>query len=202
MSIGDTPRSIQALETAIRDHPGAVVARYLLARAYRFDGRPMDAVAVLDPVVKSDSDEFRALSEYALALLDLGEPFGKAAAILKLGTLFGLGDPRFITTYGGILFLAGEFSEAQQVFDRSKDRSLPANELYQVYYRPKDTGNRSEPYTLDGDVVTVRPGFSMIQVAGYPQFTCQSSKYRGTLMRRGLRVRFEVGFKSYWAHHL
>ena len=45
---------------------------------------------------------------------ELGEPYSKPIALLKLSTLYGLSDPRFIATLGGMLFLDGEFTEAEE----------------------------------------------------------------------------------------
>jgi hypothetical protein len=65
---------------------------------------------VLDSVIKNHAEEFRACIEYALALVDSGEPYNKAIAILKLGTLYGIRDPRFLAILGGmLLYSAGMF---------------------------------------------------------------------------------------------
>ena len=70
--LGDTPKSISALEKAVRERVTSVIARYLLGRAYRQRKEPGLSLAILEPVIKSNTDEFRAFIEYALALLEQG----------------------------------------------------------------------------------------------------------------------------------
>jgi tetratricopeptide (TPR) repeat protein len=192
--LGNTPKSISSLETAVHERHGSIIARYLLARAYRRQKRPQDALTILQPVVKSAKEEFRALIEYAEALLENGEPYDKAIAILELGTLYGLSDPKFISIYGGLLFLNGDFTKSDDIFLKAMKRSLPANELYEIRFKPFDRVDNSKPFFLTGEVVTVQAGYSLLKPDGYPQIICHASKYKGMLMRKGLRVKFELAF--------
>jgi len=192
--LGDTPKSISSLETAVHERQGSIIARYVLARAYRLQKRPKEALTILEPVIKSATDEFRAFVEYAWALLESGESYKKAIAILELGTLYGLSDPRFISVYGGVLFLDGDFTKADIVFSKSMKRSFPANELYEIHFKPTDRSDNSKPFSLIGEVVAVKAGYSLLKPDNYPQIICHASKYKGILMRKGLRVTFELAF--------
>lgn len=192
--LGDTPKSVSALEKAVSERTGSIIARYVLARAYRQQGRPKDALVILEPVIRSSTDEFRAFVEYALSLLESGRPYKEAVAILELSTLYGFSDPRFISVYGGVLFLNGDFTKADEVFAKAMDRTFPANELYQLHYRPFDKNDNSKPFCLTGEVVAVKTGYSLLQPAGYPQIICHASKYKGALMSKGLSVTFELAF--------
>jgi tetratricopeptide (TPR) repeat protein len=192
--LGNTPLSILSLEQAVRERSGCVIARYILARCYRQKKQPQDALSVLEPVIKSSSDEFRAFIEYSLALLECGETFNKAKSILQLSTLYGLSDPRYISTYGGILYLNGEFTAADEVFSRSIKLSFPADELYAIHFRPFDSQDPLKSLYLRGEIVAVKPGYSLIKPDYYPQVICHASKYKGVLMKKGLRVEFVLAF--------
>ena len=39
-----------------------------------------------------------------------------------------------------------------------------------------------------------KPSFSLIESEGYPTFFCHSSKYKGLVLKEGMRVSFKVGF--------
>ncbi|TMG72639.1 MAG: tetratricopeptide repeat protein, partial [Betaproteobacteria bacterium] len=99
---GDQKSRIAALEKAVASSPGSVIARYLLGRTYRLEGKPDKAISILEPVVKNHPDEFRAFIEYALALIAMGKPIAEAVAILNVSTTYGLSDARFIATLGGM----------------------------------------------------------------------------------------------------
>jgi len=192
--LGNTPHSISALETAVRERSGCVIARYVLACSYRQSKEPQKALTILEPVIKSSTDEFRAFIEYSLALIDQGESYQKASSILQLSTLYGLGDPRFISVYGGMLYLNENFSDADEIFNRSLKHAFPANELYEIHFKPMDRNDPTKPFTLKGEVISVKPGYSLIKPDDYPQIICHASKYKGILMKKGLRITFNLAF--------
>lgn len=193
--LGNQPSRLKALERAVQEAPGSVVARYLLARAYRNAGSPDKAKKVLGPVIEHHQNEFRAFVEYALALIDLGESRKQANAILNLSTLYGLGDPRFIATYGGLLFLEQQFTEADKVFRESIKREFPSLEQITVHYRPT-SGTPRKPLRMEGKVIIVKNSYSLIEVEGYPPIVCPSSKYGNTTLRKGMKVSFEIAFSA------
>jgi tetratricopeptide (TPR) repeat protein len=80
--LGNQPVSFASLETAVQERPGSIVARYVLGRTYRSNGQVKEAINILEPIIKSNTDEFRAFIEYALALLDNNEPYKTASSIL------------------------------------------------------------------------------------------------------------------------
>ncbi len=134
--LGNEPSRVKALEKAVQDSPGSIVSRYLLGRAYRKANLPQKTVDVLEPVIKNHHDEFRAFVEYAIALVNLKKPYKEAIAVLRLSTLYGLSDPRFIATLGGMLFMGEQFSEANEVFAQSSKRDFTATELNTIQFRP------------------------------------------------------------------
>jgi tetratricopeptide (TPR) repeat protein len=194
--LGDQPLCLRALENAVRESPGSIIARYLLAKAYRTMKRPQEAVDVLDPVVKSHQDEYRPFIEYSLALVDLQKPYNEAIAVLRLSTLYGLSDPRFIATLGGMLFMNGEFTEADRVFGESLKREFPSAEMHSIEFRPPDPMDSKRLFRLNGKVVAVKAGFAFLECPGYPNFLCPGSKYGGLLMTKGLEVTFGVAFSA------
>jgi FimV-like protein len=173
-----------------------VIANYLLARAYRESGEPKRAIEILEPVIAAHTEEFRACVECARAMAEIGEPYAKCITLLRLSTLYGFSDPRFIATFGGMLFLNGNFTEAEDVFAETQKREFPANEANRVQFRPRDRSNPSEPIRLNGEVATVKVGYAFIDAAGYPSFYCRGSKFGKIVMTRKLKVSFEPVFTA------
>ena len=194
--LGQDPESISRLENAITEHQGAMVARYVLARTYRKHNNSQKAIEVLEPIIKSNTEEFRLILEYALALLDTGESYNKALGILEYGTLYGLSDARYISVYGGLLYLIGSYNKSDDIFDRSIKNAIPVDELFRISFRPHDLDNPNDALTIEGEVVKVQAGFSFIKPDDFPRIICPASKYHGTLMRRGLRVRYSLAFSA------
>jgi len=192
--LGDAPAHMAALEKAVAETPGSIISRYLLGRAYRRSGQPKRAIEVLEPVIKNHPDEFRACTEYALALVDLGEPYAKAVAIMRLGTLYGFAEPRFVATMAGLLFLNKEFTEADKVFSESVRQEFPRSEALAVEFRPTDPCDRSRALSMEGKVILVRAGYAFIEAAGFPKFLCPGSKFNGLVMEKGMKVSFEPVF--------
>ncbi len=154
--LGNTPARMAALKKAASGKSGSIVPKYLLGRAYREAGDFQLAIDVLKPVLEAHTDEFRVCVEYALAMAAMGEPYSRCIALLKLSTLYGLSDPRFIATLGGMLFLIGDFSDAEEIFKQSIRREFPAPEAFSIQFRPKDQTNRTAPLCFTGKVTTVK----------------------------------------------
>jgi tetratricopeptide (TPR) repeat protein len=193
--LGDTPSRFMALQNAVQENPAGTVGRYILGRAYRRNNQPEQALAVLEPIIKSHQEEFRAFIEYSLALLELGRPLREVIAVLRISTTYGLADPRYIATLGGLLFLNGEFDEANKVFQESTRREFATTELHAVYFKAVKPGTRN-PYVLTGRVLVVKPRYSLIEVQGYPKFLCHSSKYAGIQLKRDMAVNFQIEFSA------
>ncbi len=194
--LGNEPSRVRALEKAVRDSPGSIVSTYLLGRAYRKVNLPQKTVDVLEPVIKNHHDEFRVFVEYAIALVSLKKPYKEAIAVLRLSTLYGLSDPRFIATLGGILFMDEQFSEANEVFAESSRRDFTATELNTIQFRPPIPDILQEPLRIKGKVMVVKAGYALIESASYPRFLCPGSKFGGIFMEPGLEVTFELAFTA------
>lgn len=194
--LGNQPQRIGDLEHAIKDHPGAVYPRYLLAQAYRRAGRPDLAIEKLDPVLKDHPEEFRLCLEYAYALDETGAKYSAAIAILNFGSLYGLRDPRFIATYGGMYFMNGDFGEADKIFQETTRREINFSDAVAINYRPKNKQNLSELVSLEGEVVQVKAGYAFVEVPGFTRFLCPSSKQRNITLRERMRIRFQPAFSA------
>lgn len=191
--LGNKPAHLQALEKAVAETPGSIIARYLLGRRYRKSAQSQKAIQVLQPVIKAHPEEFRSSIEYALASLELGEPYSRSIAVLNLSTLYGLSDPRFIATLGGMYFMNGEFTEANKIFAETLKRELSRAESYIIHFNPRDPNDKSRPLRVDGVIADVRPGYAFIE-SKYPRVFCPGSKFGGLKMARGLKVTFEICF--------
>jgi tetratricopeptide (TPR) repeat protein len=194
--LGNKPAHIEALEKAVAEAPGSIIARYLLGRKYRKSGQHERAVEVLRPVIKDYPEEFRSCIEFALASRDLGESYSYCIGILNIGTLYGLSDPRFIATLGGMYFMNREFSHAEKIFLESVRRELSSSESYVVHFRPREPNDTTRALRIQGRIVDVRAGYAFIESTEYPKFLCPGSKYGGLIMKRGLNVTFEICFSA------
>jgi predicted Zn-dependent protease len=194
--LGNTPEYLKALAKAASSSSTSTVAKYLLGRAYRRSGDPANAIKVLKPLIETQPDEFRACVEYASAMRELGEPYAKCIAVLKLSTLYGLGDPRFVATLAGMQFMNGDFSAAKEVFTESYKREFPGPEATRIQFRPRDPDAPGEPLRLIGEVVAVKTGYAFIDVPGYPSFFCPGSKFGRLVMRPRLKVQFQPAFTA------
>ena len=193
---GNKPKYMDALIKAASGSSTGTVAKYLLGRAYREAGEPMKALQVLKPVIEAHTDEFRVSVEYARAMEATGESYAKCIAVLRLSTLYGLSDPRFIATLGGMLFMNNEFSPAKEMFAQTFRREFPAFEASRIQFRPRDLANPTAPLRLVGRVAAVKTGYAFIDVPGYPSFFCPGSKFGRLVMREGLPVEFEPVFSA------
>lgn len=191
--VGNDPKQLAALEKAVSDAPESIVARYLLARKYRSDGDAARAIKVLEPVIQGYPDEFRSYREYALALLQTGESLLKCVNTLRLSSLYGMSDPRYLATLAGLYFLNRQFGEADNIFGEGLRKELPARDLQIVRFRPSLEGFENR---FIGTVGQVRVGFSLIDVTGFPRIFCPASKYGGVILRTGMRVQFDLVFSA------
>ncbi|MGO9603362.1 MAG: tetratricopeptide repeat protein [Candidatus Binataceae bacterium] len=194
--LGDEPSRLHALENAVRESPGGIIARYLLGRAYRRVNRSKDALGILEPVVANHPDEFRACVEYALALLDRGQTIDTAIAVLRIGQTHGMRDPRFVATLGGLLFLKGEFTEALDVFSEVRRREMSVTEARRVQFRPQKNADTHERVRLIGTIATVGFNFVFISVTGSPDFFRRGSRVGDQSLQKGMKVSFEVAFSA------
>lgn len=194
--LGSAPKHHQALEKAVRESPRSVIARYLLGRNYWKLHQPDKAVETLEPVIKEHPDEFRSCLIYALCMLEKGGTYPEAIAIVRLGSLYGMKEPRYIAILGALLFMNGDFSKASEVFDHGKKQELTAGELKEVHLWARDPKDRSLRLRAEGKVATVRPGFCLIDVPHLPRLLCPGSKWGGILMEPGQRVTIEIGFSA------
>lgn len=194
--IGDEPSYFDALERAVKEAPGSIIARYMLGRAYRRVGRLSDAIEVLEPIIENHHDEFRSFVEYALCKLNLDKDYEKAIAVLSVSSLYGLSDPRYIATLGGMLFMSGKISKANVIFSESLKGNFRGNEIESIQFYPPNLDNPSEPLKFKGRVVRVKAGHSFIESPEYPLILCPGSKYNELMMEKGLNVTFEIAFRA------
>jgi tetratricopeptide (TPR) repeat protein len=153
-----------------------------------------EAAAVLHELLQSHPDEVGPAIQYALALEDLGRPYSEAIAALRLATLYGMRSPRFVSVLGGMLFVNGDFTEAEAIFKQADDQNFTFAERSTVHYRPRGQDRSEKALLLEGIVAAVKPGYAFITVSGYPAIFCPGSKFGSLVMERGLRVRFKLGF--------
>jgi hypothetical protein len=158
--------------------------------------RSREALDVLQPLVANHPDEFRACVEYALALLERGGTIDAGIAVLRIGQTYGMRDPRFIATLGGLPFLNGEFTEAQNVFSETRKREMSVTEARRIQFRPPENSESHQGLRLEGKVTTVGRSFVFISVPGYPDFFRRGSRVGDRLLQRGMDLSFEPAFSA------
>ena len=194
--MGDQPGAIVGLQKAVAENPGSTVARYLLARIYCRMGHADRAVDLLRPVIERDPKEFRPCLEYSLALLDLGEPYVRVIATLRLSTLYGFRDARFIAVLDSCLVMNGDLTEADRIFRQSQKRSFSYHELRRAWFKPRKQPGSPEPLSLQGSFVRVGPGYGFIRCPRYPDFYFAGSRVGRLRLSRGLTVEFQLAFSA------
>lgn len=192
--LGDKPGALTALQKAVAVAPDASISRYLLGRAYKRRGQHEEVLATLAPTIKADPNQYEACLLYAEALLRLGKPREEAVAILQMGSLYGLRDPRYIATLGGLLTMTGRLTEGAEVFRRGRSLEFGVDELRENLFVPQDLS--SVALRMKGILSNVNPGFVWISVPGFPDFYCFGSKFGGVVARKGLSVEFTPAFSA------
>lgn len=195
--LGNQPSRIEKLKNAVSDSAtSSVIPRYLLGRAYRQQGFPEKALAVLDSVVKSRFDEFRSFVEYVKSMLLLGEPYSKCISVLSQCRLDGVTDPAYVGLLGGLLFMDGKPGEAGKVFSESIRQGFSYDEKIRIQFRPRDPIDRSAPLRLSGRVTTVKPSYVFVQTDKYPDFISAITKIDKTILQRDTSVTFQPLFNA------
>jgi len=194
--LGNQHSRVLALEKAVRESPGSIIARYLLARSYRKMEEYQKAIDLLDPIIKNYHDEFRSFVEYAVSLMMVKHTYSESIAILQLSTLYGFGDPRFIATYGGMLYMDERFTDASKVFAESHKHDFSSIELNTLQFRPVDFNNQNKALRLIGKIVAVKAGYAMVETSEYPSILCPGSKFNGLIMQPQMKISFEIAFCS------
>lgn len=194
--LGDQPEAIRALERAVLETPGSIVARYILGVRYLEQGDAHKAIDTLKPLVSADPNEFRPCIAFARAQIAAGQTYRTAIASLRLSELFGIRDPSFIATLGGMQFADGQFTESQATFRRAADREFSYDELSAIRFVPPVNPGAKDPLQLEGVVVAVRRGFAFIRTPGYPDVFCPGSKFGNVVVEPDMRVRYHLGFSA------
>ncbi len=192
--LGDQPSRLEALEQAVRDSPGSIIARYLLGRAYRIAGRIKESLSILKPVIQNHHEEFRCFVEYALALSIIQESYDEAIAILRLSTLYGLSDPRYIATLGGMLIMTGQISEGEKVFEEAFKQNFKGDEMKKIQFRPWNLSNYPDPLRLEGRVIVRKAGYALIEFEGFPPFLTPGFRFGDLSMELNQKISFEPAF--------
>ena len=194
--IGNHPGYIKNLERAIIEAPDSIVARYILGRAYRFEKDYKKAVEVLKPIIINHPDEYRSYVEYAFSLHYSGGSYDECIATLRLSTLYGYSDPRFIAVLGGLHFLNKEYTDSDRVFEESTKRDFTVTETNRIQFYPLDS-TLNNFFKVKGKVTIVKAGHSYIDSDIFPKpIICPGSKYKGVLMQKGLEVEYQLVFTA------
>jgi len=187
--IGDMPNRIKSLQNAVDAAPKSQLSKYLLAKAFIVSQRYDEAKTVLKSILLETTDDYQANMEYAKVLLITGERIETGIAILEQSKLFGYSDPRFIALLGGLYFLNKDFTNSDKVFNESIRREM--FNIQKVMFTPTEYGLNS---FFSGTVNYVGNGYSFINIDGYKDVRCYSSKYKGTIIHRGMQLKVKVEF--------
>lgn len=190
--IGNEPEAIDALKKA----RGSPVARYLLGRAYLRMGMCKEARDVLEGIVSADPNEYRAAILYARSLVSTGESYGRGVAALRLSELYGMRDPQYVATLGGMLFLDKKFDESAKVFEHRHGAVIPEEERRAARYCPHASLDSTKPLRLNGQVVSLKGGYGWLSVSGMPNIFTLARKVVGSPLRKGDQVSFQLCFNG------
>lgn len=194
--LGNKPAQLAKLREAVATDSASAVGRYLLGRAYREQGQPLNAMEVLEPIIRSDFKHVRAYLEYTRSMLDAGEPIKKCAATLSQCKLDGEVEPQFVGLYGGLLHMEGKYTEAKAVWDRAKQQRFPYDEGVRRQYRPIDPADPGRRRRFEGIIQGVKPNFVFIQPEDGPAVFSKSTEVAGKPLIRSQAVTFELSFSA------
>lgn len=194
--LGNHPGYIEYLERAIIESPSSIYPRYILGRTYRLDKNYEKAISVLEPIILNHQDEFRSFVEYAISLHKTGKSYDECISILRLSTLYGFSDPRFVSVLGGLYFLNKNYSEAKEVFEKCNIYNFSVIEKNKIQFQPINIKINSR-YNVNGVVVSVKAGYSYVNSEDFPEpLICPGSKYRGLIMNKGMNVSYDLSFRA------
>jgi tetratricopeptide (TPR) repeat protein len=202
--LGNAPARIQKLQQAVESNSASSVGRYLLARAYREQGKPEKTLQILDSIVKSDFKNVRAYLQYVRAMLDTGQAAEKCAATLSQCRLDGESDPAFVGLYGGLLYEARRYEEVKKLWELSKEQNFSLDERTRRRYVALDPGDRMKNARFKGTVQLVKPGYALIQPDEGPVVISKVTAFAGAPIKIGQKMSFELSFsaKGPLAEHL
>jgi len=187
--LGNKPAAIEYLKRAGTNK----IAKYLLAKIFLKENNPQKAIEVLEPIIKSDPNEWRPAVLYAIAQIQSGAAYKVALATLQLASLKGMNNPKYLATYGGLQFLDRSFTEAERTFRDSVAKNFPINDLHGIHFVPT---NLNQPVVIQGEIESVKPGYLWIAVLGYPSIFCPRSSLKVRNPSKGLKIWFQLGFSA------
>jgi tetratricopeptide (TPR) repeat protein len=190
---GDTQKRIDALRLAWVEAPQNSVVPYLLGNILRNEGQYLEAIDVLERGLAQNPEDPNLSRVYGLALYESGATLDKAVAPLRLTSVTGERDPRFVAVLGGMLTLMEDREASRQVWDRSSKRKFPARDYNAVNFVPRPSGSR---VLLHGRVTEVKSGFSFISTHGQMDYFAPGRSYSGLFLRRGQEVSFKPSFSA------
>ena len=194
--LGNDPKRIAKLLQAVASNTSSPVARYLLARAFRHDGKPQKAIQFLDPVIRSDFSAVRSYIEYVKSMIMLGEPYAKCIGTLAQCKLDGMNNPVFVGLYGGLLYMEGKHDEAKAIWEEARERGFTYEERYRVRFRPRDPHDPNKPLRLEGTISRLMPGYVFIESTKTPAFISSRTMIEGKTLHKGTKVTFEPTFSA------
>jgi tetratricopeptide (TPR) repeat protein len=193
--LGNEPARIAALENGLGSAASSRDSRYMLARFYRAKGRAKEALTILKPAIDNFPDDYRLFIEYALSMVSDGTPYSHAVAVLRLASLTGMRDPRYVATLGGMLFMAGAYTEAEAVSASASERAFSFADATRAFFVPRAPGS-GERLRLSGKVTDVKPGYAFIDTVDKPGFFHHGTRAGDLVLKPGVQVYFEPAFSA------
>jgi len=194
--LGNQPARLDKLRQAVEADSASNIGRYLLARAYRDQGKPEETINVLDPIIKSDFTQVRSYIEYVRAMLEIKEPIRKCVATLAQCKLDGESDAAFIGLYGGLLYNDGKYTDAKDLWDRAKEAGFSFDEMTRRQFEAIDTEFPTQKLRYAGTIQAVKPGYVLIQPDEGLLVLSRAHTIGPDLLQRGQRVTFTLSFSA------
>jgi tetratricopeptide (TPR) repeat protein len=191
--IGNTPGQLDALRQALEDSPSSANVRYILGNALRRAGEFDESADVLHDGLTQHAGDPRLALAYVKTLLKQGHDPAEAVSILAMARVRGLRDPAFTAAYTGLLTLAGQDAEAQDIRNQAQQRSFSSVDRRRAYFVPADYDATSE---FVGSVVGVGQGYAFVRVGGFGDYFLSPGKHADHQPRVGDDLVFEPAFST------
>ena len=193
--LGNRPAQVDKLKKAVLENNTSPIARYLLGKVYRQEGKYTQCIDVLDPVIKTQFKEFRSYIEYVRAMIQAGESFSKCIAVLSQCKLDGVSDAGYTALLGGLLYLDSKTNEATELFADSANHGFSFEERNKARFFPNELmSNRKIRW--EGKINGVLPGLVFIQGSNFPDIASRVTRVDNATLQRGMKVTFEPVFSA------
>lgn len=150
----------------------------------------------MQPLIEDHTDDIRIIVDYVLYNLHIDGNYDKASAKLQINRINGMNDPRFVSMFVGVLYLAGDRTRAIKVLDDASSLIPVSKQIHTVYFVGVVGNSTPDLIRLKGTVVKVDVSYAFIKDTNQNTYFISATKYGNIVFEEGLDVYFTPGFSA------